>query len=281
MNTTAYQVTDNTATAYISTGDKCKLFTLRVSRFIQTHDAQGYPMTIHRDYYVRNLGNNYDEAVEKVTAFAQAAGMAYELDAPELGVIKHGEPPVWALEQLDMIAAGQMPFGKYKGEMIEELANTKKGLGYLEYMVSVLPEESKQGKDAASVALRAAIVDGCAAQLAEAQAERARLQAEREAADAAALPMPELEGRVEIEGTVLAIKEVEQEAWGYHGGYETVYKMLIQHPDGWKVYGSRPASLADAQRGDRVKFTARFEVSRDDEKFGFFKRPTKASIITE
>ena len=51
---------------------------------------------------------------------------------------------------------------------------------------------------------------------------------------------------------------------------DTVWKLLIRLDNGSKVWGSRFANL---EKGSRVKFTASFEVSKDDPKFGFYKRP--------
>lgn len=95
----------------------------------------------------------------------------------------------------------------------------------------------------------------------------AEIAAERAAEHDAALPVPEYPGRMVVEGEVLTVKEKV-------GRYGPVMKMLVRHDDGWKVWGTRPASLADAERGDRVRFEAKVERSRDDEKFGFFSRPT-------
>ena len=38
-----------------------------------------------------------------------------------------------------------------------------------------------------------------------------------------------------------------------------------------------PSSCSSVRRGDTIRFTATFERSRDDEAFGFFKRPTQAT----
>jgi hypothetical protein len=117
-------------------------------------------------------------------------------------------------------------------------------------------------------------------------------QAKREA-DAEALKSvaPLAEGKREIVGEVVSTKWVESDysAYGTH-------KMLVKLDDGTKVWGSVPRSLDDltisshddegniveAQIetlvGQRVSFSAQVERSRDDEHFGFFKRPTKAVL---
>jgi hypothetical protein len=115
-----------------------------------------------------------------------------------------------------------------------------------------------------------------------ADAIEAYLVAPRDAAAAAAKAVEEAEyesaepcptGRVAITGDVLATKLQE-------GFYGDTWKMLVKDDRGFKVWGSIPSSL-DVIRGDRVSFMAAVEPSEDDEKFGFFKRPTKAVHLDE
>lgn len=87
-----------------------------------------------------------------------------------------------------------------------------------------------------------------------------------QAREAAKRPVPE--GRVEIEGAVLATKWQESDFGGS-------LKMLVEG-EGFKVWGSVPSTLGPIESGDRVAFTATVEASADDKSFGFFKRPTKA-----
>jgi hypothetical protein len=85
------------------------------------------------------------------------------------------------------------------------------------------------------------------------------------------------EGRFEVVGTVLALKEVQTEN-SYHYGDDGVrWKLLIRLDDGAKVWGSR---FANFEKGDRVRFTATFTPSKDDPKFGFYSRP-KAFVSPE
>jgi hypothetical protein len=106
-----------------------------------------------------------------------------------------------------------------------------------------------------------------APKVAAAAAQRAAEQAELDAAE----PCPT--GRVEITGKILTIKLQE----GYYGD---TWKMLVKDDRGFKVWGSIPSSL-HATRGARVTFMAAVEPSRDDDKFGFYKRPTKAVNLSE
>jgi hypothetical protein len=68
-------------------------------------------------------------------------------------------------------------------------------------------------------------------------------------------------------------------------------KMLIKEDDGNKVWGTMPELIVsyvlarpisyDDIRGMRVRFNASVEQSRNDEHFGFYKRPTKPEILQE
>jgi hypothetical protein len=91
----------------------------------------------------------------------------------------------------------------------------------------------------------------------------AQRQAERDAAS------PVEVGRHEVSGTVLSMKEVDVQSFSYHGA-TTAWKLLIRLDNGSKVWGSRFANL---EKGDTIRFTATFEQSKDDPKFGFYKRP--------
>ena len=104
------------------------------------------------------------------------------------------------------------------------------------------------------------------------QAQRDAERAERDAAHEAGEDA--VEGRVVITGTVLAFKAQESM-------YGDVLRMLVQDDRGCRVWGSVPSSLDDAERESRVTFTATVTASDNDAKFGFFKRPTKAAVITE
>ena len=104
------------------------------------------------------------------------------------------------------------------------------------------------------------------------QEQRDAERAERDAAHEAGENAPE--GRVVITGTVLAFKRQESM-------YGDVLKMLVQDDRGFRVWGSVPVSLDDAERESRITFTATVTASDKDAKFGFFKRPAKAAVITE
>lgn len=77
-------------------------------------------------------------------------------------------------------------------------------------------------------------------------------------------------GRATITGTVISVDVKEND-------YGTRHVMTVRDDAGFTVWGSQPSALFP-QRGDRITFTATVERSDRDESFGFFKRPTKATI---
>lgn len=105
-------------------------------------------------------------------------------------------------------------------------------------------------------------------------------RAAREAADAAEQATAEkvIEGRVELTGTILATKTTE-------GDFGMQWKMLLKDDRGFKVWGTVGRCITDAVdgplKGARISFTATVESSRDDDYFGFYKRPTKATCLAE
>jgi len=82
------------------------------------------------------------------------------------------------------------------------------------------------------------------------------------------------EGRVIVTGVILGFKRVESSMYG------DVIKMLVRSDaGGWKVFGTRPQSLVDAQRGAHVSFAATLKRSPQDEYFAFASRPSKAKVL--
>jgi hypothetical protein len=95
----------------------------------------------------------------------------------------------------------------------------------------------------------------------------------RAIAYAAAADLPVPTGRTTIEGTVLTLR-------GEEGRFGFVTKMLVQHVDGWKVWGTAPSKI-DIKKGDKIRFDAAVEASKNDPKFGYFSRPTKTEVNRE
>lgn len=100
---------------------------------------------------------------------------------------------------------------------------------------------------------------------------REAMTAKRDAETAAAKEIPAFEGRVEIEGVVLSCK------YNSEGAFPG-YRMLVQHADGWKVWGTAPDGVA---KGQTIRFSAAVTASNTDTKFGYFKRPTKLVVIKD
>jgi hypothetical protein len=104
--------------------------------------------------------------------------------------------------------------------------------------------------------------------------EFAAKRAEEAANALPTMSVPEGNGLV-VEGKVLTTKWQESD-------YGDTLKMLVEVTlDGhtFKVWGSVPRAI-DPQNGDVIRFTANFERSRDDQSFGFFKRPRKAEVLS-
>lgn len=102
---------------------------------------------------------------------------------------------------------------------------------------------------------------------------------------------PVVEGKaVVISGKIISTREQDNRY-----GYGSIIKMLVADDRGFKVWGTRPNTEVEdvdgwiindegkrcrtLDTGDRVTFTAGVERSRDDEFFGFFKRPRKVTVL--
>lgn len=95
-------------------------------------------------------------------------------------------------------------------------------------------------------------------------------------AEAKAQVAPLTAGRQVIRGTVKSTKVQDSD-------YGTTYKMIVELASGHRVFGSVPAAIYEGRLladliGLEVEFTAAVEPSRDDNTFGFYSRPTKASV---
>jgi len=91
------------------------------------------------------------------------------------------------------------------------------------------------------------------------------IAAQRKVEHEAASECPE--GRVEIQGVLLSTKCVDSV-------YGTTIKCLIQADQGFKVWGTLPSDIfGGGVKGSRIKIKATVQRSKDDSKFGFYKRP--------
>jgi len=105
---------------------------------------------------------------------------------------------------------------------------------------------------------------------------RAEREAQRATEHAAAAPVPVIDARLTITGRIATIKRTQPYSFD-----PTVFvlQMMVIAPEGFKLWGKLPKDLSAAKAGDTVKFDCRVKPSRNDPKFGYFSRPTKASII--
>lgn len=102
------------------------------------------------------------------------------------------------------------------------------------------------------------------------EAEVKRQQREAEQAAKVARGATVTAGRQVIEGEVTSTKWFDNDFGG---------SLKMRVVDGDLAYwGTVPRSL-DVATGDRVRFTATVEPSKDDPSFGFFKRPAKAEVL--
>ena len=118
---------------------------------------------------------------------------------------------------------------------------------------------------------------GLAASVAQAHARHLERAVKREAVEVEkdeAAPLPKFDGRVEITGKIISAKWKETD-------FGDTLKIVVKHADGWAVWGTCPNSLGRTEKdliGENVSFVARVKASDQDEKFGFFSRPTKARL---
>lgn len=97
-NATAKDQTENRGYFFISTGAKNKMFTLW--RF--------NPIAIFKpDWFIKSLSNDIIKAVEDAITIASAAGITLDIEEDQVG---------------DRAKAYHFQFGKYKGELIDDVA---------------------------------------------------------------------------------------------------------------------------------------------------------------
>lgn len=95
---------------------------------------------------------------------------------------------------------------------------------------------------------------------------------ENEAKRALAADAPS--GVTTVVGTILSKKHVD-------GFYGSTHKMLVEATEGYKVWITCPTKLEETEVGSKIQFTCELEVSKDDAKFAFGKRPSKVAILEE
>lgn len=256
-------MTDVHTTVYIDSGRKNAMYTLRQSR-------TGGQFMI--DHYLRNLSTDPEKAEAKARAwFDRVYGervdqRLYHYEGfADFELNERGAPSQWERGQLRMIEEGVMPFGKNEGKKFSDLDD-----GYILWWA----KESAGNKVAeALVAAMKALAEERGLYAKEREEEKRR-EAERERTQATA-DVPVTDERIQVAGEVVGIKMVE----GFNYNSPDVKKIVVLDDRGFKVYGTCPNSIAAAERGDHVSFMSKIETSDDDSQFGFFKRPSKATLV--
>lgn len=103
------------------------------------------------------------------------------------------------------------------------------------------------------------------------KARQEELARQREAERAVAADCPE--GRQEISGVLIKVADHWSE-WAQ--GEREVW--TVKDDRGFVVWGNRPSGIYGAERKDRVSFRATLTPSDRDPKFGFYKRPSNATL---
>jgi hypothetical protein len=226
--------------------------------------------------YRQNLSHNYDEAVAKATEMTnQTVWEAFDIS--EYRRQNSGNPDL-SLSPEEVT----MTFGKYAGQTVAQVE--EEDFRYLLFLATKSDWQPTKVKFARVLNYIRAIYQPVAEKQ---EADRAKARAER---DAQRADLPAFEGRVTIQGTVISTKFVESQFGGS-------VKMLVEHADGWKVWGTIPTGISFInesveysdgskgwgqrclQRGDVVRFNASVEKSDRDPKFGFFSRATKPALL--
>lgn len=248
-------------TYFISTGAKNGFYTLRM--LVRRTDERG---ELTSEHFIKSLSTSWDKAVTKAQGIARDCPLIanqFELDE----ILR--EEARWPLI-LEYTDPAVVPFGKHYGRVAAEVV--EEDPDYMGWMHETLFESPCKFENIPHRVHLAMLFEELGIELPAAR--RARIEAERAAQDAEAAPVPVTNKRITVTGTVLTVKWQDS----YYGGS---YKMLVRDVTGFKLWGSLPNSLSDCGVGDTVQFDAAVEPSKDDEKFGFYKRPTKASILHE
>lgn len=232
-------------------------------------------------HYRRNLSHEYEAAIAKATELTGQTSWQ-KFDISEYRRTQNGSPDL-SLSPDEII----LTFGKYDGQTLGHVLDTD--IEYVLFLALKSDWAPRNPRQARVINYIRAMFKQ-AAQEAE-DKKQADRQAARQERDAQRADLPEFKGRVTIQGTVISTKCQESQ-------YGSVMKMLVEHADGWKIWGTIPAALScinqntidqngnelgwtqvSLSRGDVVRFDATIEKSDRDPKFGFFARATKAALV--
>ena len=252
--------------AWIETGRTNGLYTLH-RRIV---DRPVHHMV--REYtYVRNLGRTWDVACANADKYIdENVNCTYVKDydlSDECGTLRK------AGEYDD----NRFWFGKYETRMIDEIV--VEDVEYIKY----LRDNFDRGTGNARMDSLLRSFDELELGLSEYAQKQAKWTEEREQRieedkkNAKPIPTELNEGRHTFRGEILVTK------W-QASDYGDQLKMLVAEERGFKVWGTAPNALWNDHEGSvkgmTVQFDATLTISEKDECFGFYKRPTKVSVVS-
>jgi hypothetical protein len=91
------------------------------------------------------------------------------------------------------------------------------------------------------------------------------------------IPVPVTDERIEITGVILSTKWVDND---FGGNLKMLFKVETEAGN-YKLWSTVPNKLSDYENGQRLTLKLRVERSRDDEFFGFGKRPSLVKVHSD
>jgi len=256
---------------YIGTGEKFGFYTLH------SVTDSGDSFWGYRDNYIKNLSTEWDKAFTLAEEFANRVGAKLYTEPFDLSEVSTAKGYArWPII-LNNVNPKLIPFGKYKGGEVGVEDNEINDTDYFWWMLGELHD-----CEVAYIPFRVYL----ATFLADSNTEDPKVVRERKYKESKRLdaeltekaePVPECDKRMKIAGEVLMVKL-------YENYYGSTYKMIVRDVKGFKVFGSVPKvddndDNSYIEKGDIVEFMCKVKKSPDDEKFGFFTRPTKAVLV--
>ena len=105
---------------------------------------------------------------------------------------------------------------------------------------------------------------------------------------AKAKDVPLTDERIEFVGEIIKVKWQKVKSFNPYNDYSLAEKMVFKSDDGYVLWGTFPQTAwkfidptwheQEKAKGKRISFFATVQRSKDDSKFGFYKRPTKVKV---
>lgn len=268
----------NEATYFIASGAGNGMFTLRKNDGFDQYGEL-------KSYHVRNLCRDPKEAYQKAREYVISQNLdpdAMDQDySPAMRVLEDSIPNTelntWGecnpeyQNQMSYVKAGVMPWGKYYDEKIDTIP-----ISYFVYMFQ--SDLEKKQSNIVKENIRQQVLPRkaeFASYVSEQAIKAAQRQQEEEQRRASAIDVPE--GKIDISGKIVGVRFQDS----IYGGS---FKMTVVSDQGFKIFGTIPNSFMEMVesmydlKGKSVSFSATVQRSQNDNKFGFFKRPTKAKF---